>query len=298
MLAISCVHRPCGGTVLLNLGNGGCHKLPPQWDWAQMSVSRRHNVAVSGSGAKTMLLAHGYGCDQTMWRFVAPAFATDYKTVLIDLAGSGNSDLSEYDHEKYATLHGHAADILEICDELALTDVVFVGHSVSAMIGVLAANRAPGRFSNLVMIGPSPYYINDGDYIGGFTRQDIDGLLELLEANYFGWTSKFAPVIMGVPGRPELAEELANSFCRTDPEIAQHFGRVTFLSDHRVDVKKVATPSLILQCSNDLIAPIPVGEWLHRSIPRSSLVIMQATGHCPHLSAPEETIAAILDYLK
>ena len=262
-----------------------------------MSVLRSNNVNVSGSGSKAMLLAHGYGCDQNMWRFITPAFDTDYKIVLIDLVGSGSSDLSTYDRTTYATLHGHAADILEICDELALSDVVFVGHSVSAMIGVLAAIGVPEQFSNLVMIGATPSYLNDGNYVGGFTRQDIDGLLAFLDANFLGWSSKMAPAIMGVPERPELAEELTNSFCRNDPEIAKHFGKVTFLSDHRVDVAKVATPSLILQCSDDLVAPVAVGAWLHQAMSCSSLVNMEATGHCPHLSAPAETIAAIRHYL-
>ena len=244
-----------------------------------------------------MLLVHGYGCDQNMWRFITPAFAADYKIVLIDLVGPGGSDLTAYDRAKYATLNGHATDILEICQELNLRDLVFVGHSVSAMIGALAANREPWRFSNLVMICPSPCNINDGDYYGGFTRPDIDGLLDFLDANYLGWSNKMAPAIMGVPGQPQLAEELTNSFCRTDPEIGKHFGRVAFLSDHRSDVVKVTTPSLILQCSDDMVAPVAVGAWMHQAMPGSMLVKMQATGHCPHLSAPAETIAAIRGYL-
>ena len=242
-------------------------------------------------------MVHGYGCDQTMWRLIKPAFSNDYKIVSIDLAGFGQSDLSAYDRSTYATLNGHATDILDICEELDLRDLVFVGHSVGAMIGVLAANRDPSRFSNLIMVAPSPCYINDGDYVGGFTPTDIDGLLELLDANFLGWSAQMAPVIMGQPDQPQLAEELTDSFCRTDPEIAKHFGRVTFLSDHRRDVMKVTTPTLILQCANDMLAPVAVGAWLHNAVPGSTLVNMQATGHCPHLSAPAETIAAMKSYL-
>ena len=242
-------------------------------------------------------MVHGYGCDQTMWRLIKPAFSNDYKIVSIDLAGFGQSDLSAYDRSTYATLNGHATDILDICEELDLRDLVFVGHSVGAMIGVLAANRDPSRFSNLIMVAPSPCYINDGDYVGGFTPTDIDGLLELLDANFLGWSAQMAPVIMGQPDQPQLAEELTDSFCRTDPEIAKHFGRVTFLSDHRRDVMKVTTPTLILQCANDMLAPVAVGAWMHNAVPGSTLVNMQVTGHCPHLSAPAETIAAMKSYL-
>ena len=242
-------------------------------------------------------MVHGYGCDQTMWRLIKPAFSNDYKIMSIDFAGFGQSDLSAYDRSNYASLNGHATDILDICEELDLRDLVFVGHSVSAMIGVLAANRDPSRFSNLIMVAPSPCYINDGDYVGGFTPTDIDGLLELLDANFLGWSAQMAPVIMGQPDQPHLAEELTDTFCRTDPEIAKHFGRVTFLSDHRRDVMKVTTPTLILQCANDMLAPVAVGAWLHNAVPGSTLVNMQATGHCPHLSAPVETIAAMKSYL-
>lgn len=262
-----------------------------------MNVLARNNVNVTGSGHKPMLLVHGYGCDQNMWRYITPAFADTHRIVLLDLVGSGNSDLKAYSRAKYGTLEGYATDILEICDALALEDAVLVGHSVSSMIGVLAANREPKRFSHLVLVGPSPCYVNDGDYIGGFSRADIDGLLEFLDANFLGWSQQLAPAIMGVPERPELAAELTNSFCRTDPEIAKHFAKVTFLCDHRTDVPRCAVPSLILQCSQDLVAPVAVGEWLHRKMPSGRLVLMQATGHCPHLSAPGETIAAIQRFL-
>jgi sigma-B regulation protein RsbQ len=244
-----------------------------------------------------MLFAHGFGCDQNMWRFVAPAFGTRYRTVLFDHVGAGGSELSAYNREKYGTLQGYANDVLEICRELQLQQVVYVGHSVSAMIGVLAAIQEPERFASLVLVGPSPRYVNDGDYVGGFSRADIEQLLESLDENYLGWASMMAPVIMGNPDRPELGTELTNSFCRTDPEIARHFAHVTFLSDNRADLLKVKTPALVLQCSNDPIAAEAVGQYVHRHLAGSKLVIMKATGHCPNLSAPEETIAAMKAFL-
>jgi sigma-B regulation protein RsbQ len=247
---------------------------------------------------QAMIFAHGFGCDQNMWRLVAPAFADRYRIVLFDHVGSGGSDLAAYDRSKYSSLQGYVNDVLEICRELDLTRAVFVGHSVSAMIGVLAALQEPDRFDALVLVGPSPRYINDGDYAGGFSREDIDELLDSLDSNYLGWSSAMAPVIMGNPDRPELGEELTNSFCRTDPEIARQFARVTFLSDNRSDLPQVRTRALILQCSDDVIAPQEVGEYVHRQIPGSELILMQATGHCPNLSAPEETIAAIRSFLE
>jgi sigma-B regulation protein RsbQ len=263
-----------------------------------MSVTERNNVALSGlPGGQPMMFAHGFGCDQNMWRHVAPAFADEYRIVLFDHVGAGRSDLSAYDRQKYATLQGYADDILEICRELELRDVIFVGHSVSAMMGVLAAAQEPERFAKLVLVGPSPRYIDDRDYVGGFTREDIDGLLDQLDSNYLGWSQALAPAIMGTPDRPELGEELTNSFCRTDPEIAKHFARVTFLSDNRADLERMGTPTLVLQCSDDVIAPMPVGEYVHRTLPNSELVLMNATGHCPNLSAPDETIAAIRGFI-
>jgi sigma-B regulation protein RsbQ len=263
-----------------------------------MSVLRRNNVQVSGrETGQPMVFAHGFGCDQNMWRFVAPAFADEYRIVLFDHVGAGNSDLSAYNPTRYGSLQGYASDVLDICRELDLTRVVFVGHSVSAAIGMLAAIEEPERFEALVLVGPSPCYIDDGDYAGGFSREDIEGLLESLDSNYLGWSSAMAPVIMGNLDRPELGMELTNSFCRTDPAIARHFARVTFLSDNRVDLPKLKVRSLVLQCSEDVIAPQCVGEYVHRNIPGSELVLMQATGHCPNLSAPEETIAAIKGFL-
>jgi sigma-B regulation protein RsbQ len=262
-----------------------------------MSLQTRHNIHVAGEGAATLLFAHGFGCDQNMWRKLAPAYAGRYRTVLFDLVGSGRSDLSAYDRAKYATLRGHAQDMLEIVDAHAHGPVVFVGHSVSAMIGMLANLEAPERFAAQVMVGPSPCYLNDGDYAGGFERKDIDALLDTLESNYLGWSSTMAPAIMGAPDQPELGEELVNSFCRTDPEIAKHFARVTFLSDHRADLAKLQAPTLILQCSDDLIAPRSVGDYMHRVLPRSTLAVIENVGHCPHLSAPGPSTRAIDAFL-
>ena len=244
-----------------------------------------------------MVFAHGFGCDQTMWRYVWPAFEHDHRVVLFDHVGFGGSDHSAWDADRYACLEGYARDVLEICRELDLTDVVYVGHSVSAMIGVLAAAAEPDRFGRLVLIGPSPRYIDDEDYVGGFSHEDIDGLLESLDSNYLGWSSAMAPVIMGNEERPELSEELTNSFCRTDPEIAAHFARVTFLSDNRDDLSRAPTRSLVLQCAHDAIAPEAVGEYVHSRLPDSSYVTLSATGHCPNLSAPEETIASVKAFL-
>jgi sigma-B regulation protein RsbQ len=232
-----------------------------------------------------------------MWRFVAPDFEVDHKVVLFDHVGAGKSDLSAYDPDKYASLAGYASDVVEICRELELSDVVFVGHSVSAMIGVLALQRAPELFGALVMIGPNPRYVDDGGYVGGFSRNDVVGLLDALDANHLGWSAQMAPVIMGNPDRPELTEELTNSFCRTDPHIARQFARVTFLSDNRGDLGGIAVPTLVLQCSQDVIAPDAVGRFVHECIPGSAFTQLAATGHCPHLSSPEETVAAIRAFL-
>ena len=240
-----------------------------------------------------MVFAHGFGCDQTMWRFVAPAFEADFHTVLFDAVGAGRSDLNAYDPAKYASLSGYAADLVEIGHELGLRDAVFVGHSVSAMVGVLASLMAPRLFESLILIGPSPRYINDGEYVGGFEAAQIDELLEFLGDNHMGWSSAMAPVIMGNPDRPALSEELSASFCRMDPVIAKNFARVTFTSDNRSDLPKVAARTLILQCSDDSIAPRQVGEFVHRTIAGSKITYLDATGHCPNLSAPEELIRAI-----
>jgi sigma-B regulation protein RsbQ len=263
-----------------------------------VNVLARNKVTVTGpDDAPGIVFAPGFGCDQHMWRHVAPAFEADHRVVRFDHVGAGESDLSAYDADKYGSLDGYAADVVEILEALDLGPVVFVGHSVSAMIGVLAAARAPDRFAKLVLVGPSPRYIDDDGYTGGFSRADIEELLGSLESNFLGWSSTMAPVIMGTPDRPELGEELTNSFCRTDPEIAAQFARVTFLSDNRADLAGVDIPVLILQSRVDAIAPPAVGEYVHRAIPSSTLVVLDATGHCPNLSAPDETTAAIRAFL-
>lgn len=262
-----------------------------------MSVLKRNNVVVKGKGGPAMMFAHGFGCDQNMWRYVVPAFEDDYKIITFDHVGAGGSDLSAFVPQKYASLDGYADDIIEIARELALNDIIFVGHSVSALMGIIASLKAPGVFTSLVLVGPSPSYINDGDYTGGFTKQQIEELLESLDNNHLGWSMTMAPVVMGNPERKDLNEELSNSFCRTDPGIAKHFARTTFLSDRRDIVANVNIPTLILQCSNDVIAPEAVGNYMHQQIKGSKLVLMKATGHCPNLSAPQETITAIKEFL-
>ncbi len=258
-----------------------------------MTVLQRHNVKVSGQGDRAMVFAHGFGCDQNMWRFVAPHFVDRFRVVVFDHVGAGGSDLSAYDAEKYATLQGYADDVVEIARALEIEGGVYVGHSVSAMVGVLAAKAAPELFRDLVLVGPSPRYIDDEGYVGGFSEAQIHELLDFLDTNHMGWSQAMAPVIMGNADRPELAEELTNSFCRTDPDIAKRFARTTFLSDNRADLEGVTTRSLILQCSEDVIAPRKVGEYVHRMLLNSELVVLQATGHCPNLSAPDETVQAI-----
>jgi sigma-B regulation protein RsbQ len=262
------------------------------------SVLERNRVTVRGvPSGRPIMFAHGFGCDQEMWRFVAPDFEVDHRVVLFDHVGSGKSDLSAYDPDKYGSLRGYATDVVDICRELELTDVVFVGHSVSSMIGALSYRQAPELFGALVMIGPSPRYIDDGDYVGGFSRADIVDLLDSLDSNHLGWSTQMAPVIMGNPERPELGEELTNSFCRTDPDIARQFARVTFLSDNRADLPGLDVPTLVLQCSEDMIAPDVVGAYVHEHIAGSVLTYLAATGHCPNLSAPEETTSAIRAFL-
>lgn len=262
-----------------------------------MVVEQRNNIRVSGAGPATMFFAHGFGCDQNMWRLLAPRFEPRYRTVLFDLVGSGNSDLTAYDPGKYDSLDGYARDVAEIVEAYADGPAIFVGHSVSAMIGLLAHVRHRAPLTAHVMISPSPCYINDGAYIGGFERRDIESLLETLEGNYLGWSSNMAPVIMGAPDQPALGVELTNSFCRTDPEIARQFARVTFLSDLRAELPALTAPTLILQCDDDLIAPVAVGEYMHRQLPRSTLAIIDNVGHCPHMSAPCASVDAIDAFL-
>jgi sigma-B regulation protein RsbQ len=265
----------------------------------RVRLAGKYNLKVRGrEDGQPMLFAHGFGCDQNMWRYLTPAFEDEYQIVVFDYVGAGNSDISAYDAERYSSLGGYAADVLEICRSNELRDVIFVGHSVSAIIGALAAIEEPDRFSKLVMIGPSPRYIDDEGYVGGFSDEDIVELLDSLESNYLGWSSAMAPAIMGNPDRPELASELTASFCRTDPAIARQFAQVTFRADNRSDLARVDVPTLVVQCTDDVIAPTVVGEFVRDTVPDSRLVVLEATGHCPHLSAPDETIAAIREFLK
>jgi sigma-B regulation protein RsbQ len=261
-----------------------------------MSVLKRNNVHVRGKGPP-IVFVHGFGCDQNMWRLLAPHFAETHTCILLDLVGSGLSDLQAYDRNKYDTLRGHAADLCEVLAAVTTAPAICVGHSVSAMIGLLANLQSPDQFLAQVMVGPSPCYVNDGDYVGGFTRADIESLLQTMEANYLGWSSNMAPAIMGAPDQPELATELTNSFCRTDPEIARHFARVTFLSDLRAELPKLQAPTLVLQCSDDIIAPRTVGEYLRRQIPNCTLRVIDNVGHCPHLSAPGASAEAIEQFI-
>jgi sigma-B regulation protein RsbQ len=256
-------------------------------------VLRRNNVNVSGQGERAMMFSHGFGCDQNMWTAVARAFEADFRVILFDHVGAGRSDLTAYDAEKYSRLEGYAEDVVEIGRALELKDAVFVGHSVSAMIGALAGVKAPGMFSELVMVGPSPRYVDDGDYVGGFSNAQVEELLDFLADNHLGWSAAMAPAIMGNPERPELGETLTNSFCATDPEIARQFARATFFADNRADLPKIDARTLVLQCREDIIAPTCVGEYVHAHVPNSSYVLLDATGHCPNLSAPDEVTAAI-----
>ena len=263
-----------------------------------VDVRRRNNITERGNPAgRVLVFAHGFGCSQETWRLVVPYLEADYRILLFDHVGSGGSDLSAYDKGKYDSLHGYADDVVEILVSLDLSDVVFVGHSVSSMIGVLAANREDSRIGALVLLGPSPRYVNTDDYIGGFEQPDIDDLLDSLDANYLGWAATMAPMIIGNPGRPQLGDELAGMFCSTDPTIARHFAHVTFLSDNRIDLADVAVPTLVLQSKDDIIAPLEVGEYVHASVLGSTFEVIDAYGHCAHLSEPAEVAGAIRTFL-
>ena len=265
------------------------------------SVMQRNCVTTTGrADGPVVLFAHGFGCDQGMWAQVVPEFTDTYRVILFDHVGAGRSDSTAYDRDKYQSLDGYAEDLLQICHEMDLHDVILVAHSVSAMMAVAAATKEPQRFARLVLVAPSPCYIDDADagYVGGFTRADIDGLLESLERNYFAWAATMAPMVMGNPDDPQLGEQLTGSFCRTDPAIARDFARVTFLSDSRALLTHVRTPALVLQCSDDVLAPAEVGQYVHQHLAGSTLVQLAASGHCPHVSAPQETATAILDYLR
>ena len=267
------------------------------------SVLDLHNVRVAGSGDRTIMFAHGFGCDQNMWRFVAPHLEDRFQVVTFDYIGMGGTDPNAYDIDKYAVLDGFADDVIAIAEALDLRDAVLVGHSVSSMIGAIAVRRAPKRFSKLVMVAPSPRYIDETApygtvvYRGGFGEAQIEELLEFLDSNHMGWSEAMAPTIMGNADRPELGEELTNSFCRTDPEIAKRFARATFLSDNRDDLPDVKVPTLVLQCRDDVIAPDEVGVYTAEHLPNATLVRLDATGHCPNLSASEETTRAIRDFV-
>jgi sigma-B regulation protein RsbQ len=262
-----------------------------------LSVIERHNAKQAGTGDTAMVFAHGFGCDQNMWRSVAPAFADRFRTILFDHVGAGGSDLAAYDPDRYASLDGYADDVVALARAFGVRGGVFVGHSVSAMVGVLAAKRAPELFTHLVLVCPSPRYIDEGDYVGGFSRAQVEELLDFLDSNHMGWSQAMAPMIMGNPDRPELGGELVNSFCRTDPDIARHFARTTFLADNRADLADVTARCLVIQCAEDILAPREVGEYVHRHLRDSVLVLLDATGHCPNLSAPEATVAAIEAFL-
>ncbi|XQY90074.1 alpha/beta fold hydrolase [Metabacillus sp. HB246100] len=262
------------------------------------TILERNNVSIRGTGKKTLIFAHGYGCDQTVWNSVTKEFEEDYRIILFDYVGSGLSDKNSYDASRYSNLDGYAKDVVEICEALHVRDAIFVGHSVSSMIGVLASIERPDYFSHLIMIGPSPRYINDPpSYYGGFEEEDVAGLLDMMEKNYFSWATDFSGIAMGNPDQPELKQQLEDNFCKMDPLLAKQFAQTTFYSDTRPELSKVPVPSLILQCTEDIIAPSSVGHYLHENTPNSTLEVMKATAHCPHMSQPEETITLIKEYL-
>lgn len=261
-------------------------------------VLSRNHVQVTGNGSQSMVFAPGFGCDQHVWELVAEAFKEDYRIITFDYVGSGHSDIEAYDSLQYSTLEGYAQDVLDVCQALALDSAIFIGHSVGSMIGMLASIRRPNLFSHLIMVAPSPCYLNDPPhYNGGFEKKDILGLMEMMEKNYIGWAQMFAPTIMGNSERPELTQDLENRFCSTDPIIAREFAKATFLADNRSHLKEVRVPSLILQCSDDIIAPPEVGKFVHQEIPNSTLKVIKATGHCPHMSHPSETVQYIRNFL-
>lgn len=291
---MECIH--CEESMFINVCrflqmNGGYYM--------NQDILFRNNVKVSGKGKKTMIFAPGFGCDQNMWRLVAPFFEEHFRVVLFDYVGSGKSDYTAYCSSKYSNLQGYAQDVLDICTALELKETIFIGHSVGSVIGMLASIQDPGRFEQLILIGPSPCYLNDPpNYSGGFEREDLDALIDMMEMNYIGWANYLSQVIMKNPEQPELAQELEESFCSTDPVVAREFALATFFSDNREDLKKVTVPSLILQCSEDTIAPIEVGRYMQRTLLDSTFYLMDATGHCPHMSHPEETIRVVKDYLR
>ncbi|RPD46827.1 alpha/beta hydrolase [Hymenobacter sediminis] len=262
-----------------------------------VNVLKRNNVRVLGQGAQTLLFVNGFGCDQSIWRYILPAFSTQYQLVLFDHVGAGLSDTTAYDLEKYASLEGYAQDVLDICHSLNLQQPILIGHSVGATIGMLAAIREPQTFQRLLLLCPSPCYLNEADYYGGFERDDVVRMLAFMEQDYVGWADMFASVVMGNPDRPSLTAELTHSFCQNDPVIAKQFARVTFLSDNRQDIAQLRVPCLLIQCAQDYVAPREVGEFLQAVIPGSTLVTLPVSGHCPHVSAPTETLQAMEDFM-
>lgn len=261
-------------------------------------ILKRNNVQVIGEGAQTVVMAHGFGCDQKMWQYVLPYFKDDYRIVLFDYVGSGNSDITAYDAEKYKDLHGYKQDLLDVIDALELEHVIYFGHSVSSMIGLLASNEQPYRFDKLVMIGPSPRYLNDDNYTGGFEESDIQDLISMMEMNFNGWASYMAPLAMGELEVSCLTTNLEQTFTSINQTVAKQFAEATFYSDCRSDLGKQQHPTLILQCANDSIVPICVGEYLHEHMPNSKLVVVDARGHYPHISQPQKTVDIILNFLQ
>jgi len=263
-----------------------------------IDVLKRNNVKILGQGNQTMIFAHGFGCDQNTWRYVIDSFKDSYKIVLFDYVGAGKSDLDSYDSKKYNSLKGYANDIIEICEVLNIKDAIFVGHSVSSMIGMLAAIEQPSYFSKMIFLGPSARYIHDNDYNGAMNQEDLLALLEVMDSNYLGWSQQMAPAIMGNPDKPSLGEDLTNSFCATNPDIAKDFARVTFLSDNRADLPLLQVQSLTLQCAEDVLAPEHSGQYIYENTPGNTMIQLKATGHCPHLSAPDEIITLIKSFIQ
>ena len=260
----------------------------------------RNKGVVSGLANGTALIfIHGFGCDQSMWRQVVPDLAEEFQIVTYDLTGMGQSDLSAYEPQRYADLRAHAEDLLAIIEELGLDEVVLVGHSIGASIALRAANQAPEKVSRLVLVSPTPSFLNDtaAGYHGGFARGEIEELIALLDENHLGWSAQMAPTIAGQPPGAPAADELTQGFCRTDPAIAQHFGRVTFFADERPAFAQVSRPALILHCNDDALVPMAVAEWMRDRMPGATLQVLQATGHCPHMTVPADVIAAIRSYL-
>ncbi len=261
-------------------------------------IVRRFNVQVRGEGSQTLVFAHGFGCDQRMWRFVAPQFEATHRVVLFDLVGSGRSDPAAYDDTRHGSLQGYADDVIDMLDALGEERVDFVGHSASSVIGMLACIARPERFRRLMMVAPSPRFLNDPPaYHGGFERADLEGLFDLMEANHFGFANFLAPLAMGAQSPPEATAELEAGLCALDPRTARRFARLVFLVDCREQLPRVAVPSMILQCLHDSIAPREVGQFMHRAMPRSTLVELDAAGHLPHVTHPEHTTRILRQYL-